>query len=275
MRPSALEAQCGEPPRSRKRCAADVPHVLSESLRGRAPCAEPQRTCRKPQGAALARGRGTSAACSARGSISRARSAVEALSVEARDATAKAHGAVRRTHVFRTVADSCARDEQRAARPMRVAFAGPATPPSYIRLSVCCVRSAIALVPLVPRRQRSRDRDAGISHPQSKFILLPREHGHLFGKCLLGGYFSLINNQAISPPVEVQFFWNNFSYGNFYWQKNGFTDHVQDTGHMFFNATFCKRSDQNGVSFSRGGRHRPGCAAGRLPSVVTSLLISP
>ena len=30
-------------------------------------------------------------------------------------------------------------------------------------------------------------------------------------------------------------------------------------------ASFCKRSDQNGVSFTRGGRHRPGCATGRFP----------
>ena len=30
-------------------------------------------------------------------------------------------------------------------------------------------------------------------------------------------------------------------------------------------ASFCKRSDQNGVSFIRGGRHRPGCATGRFP----------
>ena len=28
-------------------------------------------------------------------------------------------------------------------------------------------------------------------------------------------------------------------------------------------ASFCKRSDQNGVYFTRGGRHRPGCATGR------------
>ena len=32
-------------------------------------------------------------------------------------------------------------------------------------------------------------------------------------------------------------------------------------------ASFCKRSDQNGVSFTRGGRHRPGCATGRLAPV--------
>ena len=31
------------------------------------------------------------------------------------------------------------------------------------------------------------------------------------------------------------------------------------------NGSFCKRSDQNGVSFTRGGRHRPGCATGRSP----------
>ena len=33
----------------------------------------------------------------------------------------------------------------------------------------------------------------------------------------------------------------------------------------FVVGSFCKRSDQNGVSFTRGGRHRPGCATGRFP----------
>ena len=32
---------------------------------------------------------------------------------------------------------------------------------------------------------------------------------------------------------------------------------------------FSKRSDQNGAPFTRGGRHCPGCAIGRLPAVVT------
>jgi hypothetical protein len=41
-------------------------------------------------------------------------------------------------------------------------------------------------------------------------------------------------------------------------------------------ASFCKRSDQIGVSFTRGGRHRPGCATGRFPCRdITNFAIVP